>query len=81
MTLDRHTNLFIRVRQLQMTNERLGLPDHVVLYLLYEQNLEVDWDEVDREKYWCDPRRNFLYPDSDSDSSSDSSSDLDSDPE
>ncbi len=43
LTLDPHTNLFIRVPQLQMTNKRAGLPEKLVSYLLYQQSVEVDW--------------------------------------
>ncbi len=50
LTLDPHTNLFIRVPQLQMTSERAGLPEKLVSYLLYWQNLEVDWEELDELK-------------------------------
>ncbi len=45
---DCRKNLFIRVPQLQMTNERPGLPEELVWYLLYNQSLEVDWEEFDR---------------------------------
>ncbi len=41
LTLDPHTNLFIRVPQLQMTDEKPGLPRKLASYLLYHQNLEV----------------------------------------
>ncbi len=46
LTLDPHTNLFIRVPQLQRTNERAGLPEVVISFLLYNQSLEVDWAEL-----------------------------------
>ncbi len=46
LTLDPHTNLFIRVLQLQMTNERPGLPEKLISYLLYEQHLEIDWTKI-----------------------------------
>ena len=46
LTLDPHTNLFIRVPQLQMTNERAGLPEKLVSYLLYDQNLDIDWKQI-----------------------------------
>ncbi len=46
LTLDPHTNLFIRAPQLQMTNQRAGLPAKLVSYLLSEQSLDVDWDSV-----------------------------------
>ena len=49
LTLDPHTNLFIRVPQLQMTNERAGLPEKLVSYLLHDQNLEVDWEELEMD--------------------------------
>ena len=48
LTLDRHTNLFQRIPELEMTNERPGIPDYLVSYLLYGQNLEVDWDEYNK---------------------------------
>ncbi len=64
LTLDPHTNLFIRVSQLQMTNEKAGLPEKLVSYLLYDQNLEVDWDK--------NPFRIDYFYDSDSDGSIDS---------
>ncbi len=44
LTLD-PTNLFIQVPQLKQTTEKAGLPEELVSYLLYEQNLEVDWDK------------------------------------
>ncbi len=46
LTLDPHTNLFIRVQQLEHTDERAGLPENLISYLLYEQSLEVDWKEI-----------------------------------
>ncbi len=45
LTLDPHTNLFIRVPQLQMTNERPGLPDDLVSYLLHDQSLDDSDDD------------------------------------
>ncbi len=50
LTLDPHTNLFIRVPQLQMTRDRPGLPDHLVSYLLYGLNLQVDWEQLDKSE-------------------------------
>ncbi len=42
LTLDPHTNLFMRIPQLQMTPHRAGIPDYLVSYLLYGQDLDVD---------------------------------------
>ncbi len=53
LSLDSHTNLFIQVPQLQMTNERAGLPEKLVSYLLYEQSLDVDWEELETAEVQC----------------------------
>ncbi len=45
LTLD-STNLFKRTPQLTTSNNRPGLPAKLVSYLLYEQNLDMDWDRV-----------------------------------
>ncbi len=42
LTLDPHTNFFIRVPQLKQTTEKAGLPKELVSYLLYEQELNVE---------------------------------------
>ncbi len=49
LALDHHTNLLIQVPQLQMTNEKPGLPQELVSYLLWNQTLEVDWDRLDKK--------------------------------
>ncbi len=46
LILHPNTNLFLRIPQLQTTNERAGLPEKLVSYLLYEQSLEVDWTNI-----------------------------------
>ncbi len=47
LMLDPHTNLFMRIPQLQMTTKRAGLPDYVVFYLLFHENIEVDHEQLD----------------------------------
>ncbi len=42
LTLDRRINLFVRIPQLEMTNDRPGLPTALVSYLLYNQCLVVE---------------------------------------
>ncbi len=43
LTLNPNTNLFKQVPQLKRANERAGLPNTLVSYLLYDQDLEVDF--------------------------------------
>ncbi len=47
LNLDPHTNLFMRIPQLQMTTKRAGLPDYVVFYLLFHENIETHVEELD----------------------------------
>ncbi len=46
LTHDPHTNLFILVPQLEMTNQRRGLPTELVSYPLYGQSIKVDGTKV-----------------------------------
>ncbi len=48
LTLDSHTNLFMRIPQLKATEGRFGLPEELVSYLLFDQSLEVDWEVYDK---------------------------------
>ncbi len=70
LTLDPHTNLFIRAPQLQMTPGMTGLPRPLVEYLLYNQTLHVDWENIECAQ---SGQRN-----SDTDFDSDSGSEFDS---
>ncbi len=47
LTLDPHTNLFVRVHQLKRRHDRPGLPEKLVSYLLFEQSVEVDQEELE----------------------------------
>ncbi len=46
LTLDPHTNLFMRIPELGRTKDRSGLPHSLVEYLLYNQDLTIDWSQV-----------------------------------
>ena len=48
MTLDSNTNLFKQIGQFRRTDERAGLPEELISYLLYNQSLDVDWDEYNK---------------------------------
>ncbi len=53
LTLDPHTNLFIRVPQLQQTEDREGLPKTLTSYMLYNQSLQVHRDQLDPDNKFC----------------------------
>ncbi len=48
LTLDPHTNLFLRIPELEWTEGRGGLPRVLVSYLLYHQTLDIDWEELEK---------------------------------
>ncbi len=58
LTMDPHTNLFIRVLQLQGE-----IPEELVSYLLYYQSLEVNWEEYDKawEEWKRGQKRRFWW--------------------
>ncbi len=47
LTLDRHSNLFVRISQLEKAENKAGLPSPLVSYLLHNQNLDIEWREWD----------------------------------
>ena len=49
LTLDPHTNLYMRIPLLEMTNERPGIPDYLVSFLLFGPNLNVDWEQLEEK--------------------------------